>query len=407
MADSFGEESSGTALGLGVTGQGNGAPLLPPALTNTHSSGHVLTASNGGPPPLPNPVFPAANSTGLTALVAPMAVSVTTGTTTTLSPGSTPPVVAVSPTMHSGVGLGVAGVGGVAGGVAGAGGLLSQIHATSWDPTMSTDWDNEKASQQCILRIKRDIMSIYKEPPPGMFVVPDPQDMTKIHALITGPFDTPYEGGFFLFLFRCPPDYPIHPPRVKLITTGHNTVRFNPNFYRNGKVCLSILGTWTGPAWSPAQSISSVLISIQSLMTENPYHNEPGFEQERHPGDSKNYNECIRHETMRVAVCDMLEGKVPCPDALWSVMEKSFLEYYDFYESVCKERLHLQGQNMQDPFGEKRGRFDYQGLLSRLGATHRRVRDKMLSEEVPNEDDSDSDSTSSGTDPDSQGSTQP
>lgn len=41
--------------------------------------------------------------------------------------------------------------------------------------------------------------------------------------------------------------------------------------------------TWTGPAWSPAQSISSVLISIQSLMTENPYHNEPGFEQVRNP----------------------------------------------------------------------------------------------------------------------------
>lgn len=109
------------------------------------------------------------------------------------------------------------------------------------------------------------------------------------------------------------------------------------------------------------------------------------FSQERHPGDSKNYNECIRHETMRVAVCDMLEGKVACPEALWwdqlllisfissryafmrlslhplscwcmvamclcvirSVMEKSFLEYYDFYEGVCKERLYLQGQNMQ------------------------------------------------------------
>lgn len=44
--------------------------------------------------------------------------------------------------------------------------------------------------------------------------------------------------------------------------------------------------TWTGPAWSPAQSISSVLISIQSLMTENPYHNEPGFEQVRPGGSS-------------------------------------------------------------------------------------------------------------------------
>ena len=37
--------------------------------------------------------------------------------------------------------------------------------------------------------------------------------------------------------------------------------------------------TWSGPAWSPAQSVSSVLISIQSLMNEKPYHNEPGFEQ--------------------------------------------------------------------------------------------------------------------------------
>ncbi|XP_060921471.1 ubiquitin-conjugating enzyme E2 Z [Labrus mixtus] len=407
MADSFGDQSSGGALGLGVTGQGSGTSLLP-TLVNSLPGGHSAAGgahSNSSPA---SPPLAAAAQSGLTALVAPMSAVTAAGFGSTFTPGSSPPAtVPLSPNVHSsspipGVGLGVAGVAGVAGA-----GLLSQIHATSWDPTLSTDWDNEKASQQCILRIKRDIMSIYKEPPPGMFVVPDPQDMTKIHALITGPFDTPYEGGFFLFLFRCPPDYPIHPPRVKLITTGHNTVRFNPNFYRNGKVCLSILGTWTGPAWSPAQSISSVLISIQSLMTENPYHNEPGFEQERHPGDSKNYNECIRHETMRVAVCDMLEGKVPCPEALWSVMEKSFLEYYDFYEGVCKERLHLQGQNMQDPFGEKRGRFDYQGLLTRLGATHRRIREKSLAEDNHKNDDSDSDTSSSGTDPDSQGSSQP
>ncbi|TWW69378.1 ubiquitin-conjugating enzyme E2 Z [Takifugu flavidus] len=404
MADSFGEETVAGALGLDLTGQGNGLPLLP-TLANSIPGGHTaaIGAHSSANPASPPPA--AAAPSGLSAVMANMSAVATTpiGLGSTFTPGSSPPIVAVAPNVHTSSSLPVEGLGV---GVAGAG-LLSQLHATSWDPTLSTDWDNEKASQQCILRIKRDIMSIYKEPPPGMFVVPDPQDMTKIHALITGPFDTPYEGGFFLFLFRCPPDYPIHPPRVKLITTGHNTVRFNPNFYRNGKVCLSILGTWTGPAWSPAQSISSVLISIQSLMTENPYHNEPGFEQERHPGDSKNYNECIRHETMRVAVCDMLEGKVVCPEALWSVMEKSFLEYYDFYEGVCKERLYLQGQNMQDPFGEKRGRFDYQGLLARLGATHRRIREKLLAEDERNENDSDSDTSSSGTDPDSQGSSHP
>lgn len=36
-----------------------------------------------------------------------------------------------------------------------------------------------------------------------------------------------------------------------------------------------------------------------------------------------------------------------CLCVIRSVMEKSFLEYYDFYEGVCKERLYLQGQNMQ------------------------------------------------------------
>lgn len=45
--------------------------------------------------------------------------------------------------------------------------------------------------------------------------------------------------------------------------------------------------------------------------------------QERHPGDSKNYNECIRHETIRVAVCDMMEGKCPCPEPLRYVCAKS------------------------------------------------------------------------------------
>ena len=39
-----------------------------------------------------------------------------------------------------------------------------------------------------------DIFSVFKDPPPGMFIAPDPDNITKIHALIVGPFDTPYEG---------------------------------------------------------------------------------------------------------------------------------------------------------------------------------------------------------------------
>lgn len=58
------------------------------------------------------------------------------------------------------------------------------------------------------------------------------------------------------------------------------------------------------------------------------------FSQERHPGDSKNYNECIRHETMRVAVCDMLEGKVACPEALWWE-QLLLISFFSYYFRIC------------------------------------------------------------------------
>lgn len=156
MADSFGEESNGGALGIGVTGQGSGASLLP-TLTNSLPGGFSAASSAHSSPHLASPPLAAVAQSGLPAALAPM--SAVTASPASLgnmfTPGSSPPVVAVSPTVHSssplpGIGLGVGGIAGVAGA-----GLLSQIHATFWDPTLSTDWDNEKASQQCILRIKR------------------------------------------------------------------------------------------------------------------------------------------------------------------------------------------------------------------------------------------------------------
>ena len=40
------------------------------------------------------------------------------------------------------------------------------------------------------------------------------------------------------------------------------------------------------------------------------------FYQETSKGDSSQYNEVIQHETLRVAVCDMLEGAQKCPPVL-------------------------------------------------------------------------------------------
>ncbi|CAF4387420.1 unnamed protein product [Rotaria sp. Silwood2] len=112
---------------------------------------------------------------------------------------------------------------------------ISTVMRNPWDPLHSSDWDRQLPNATCLARIKRDITGVFKDPPPGVFIAPDPDNITKIHALVVGPFDTPYEGGFFYFIIRCPPDYPIRAPRCRLMTTGNGTVRFNPNLYRNGK----------------------------------------------------------------------------------------------------------------------------------------------------------------------------
>jgi baculoviral IAP repeat-containing protein 6 len=65
-------------------------------------------------------------------------------------------------------------------------------------------------------------------------------------VLITGPAETPYANGCFEFDVYFPPDYPNSPMHINLETTGHHTIRFNPNLYNDGKVCLSVLNTWHG-----------------------------------------------------------------------------------------------------------------------------------------------------------------
>lgn len=88
----------------------------------------------------------------------------------------------------------------------------------------------------------RDLISLLNDPPTGIFIVGDESNLKFVHTIIVGPEGTPYEGGFFYFVIKFPNDYPIQPPKVRLMTTNAGTVRFNPNFYNSGKICVSVLG---------------------------------------------------------------------------------------------------------------------------------------------------------------------
>ena len=194
-------------------------------------------------------------------------------------------------------------------------------------------------------RIKHDLTELYADPVEGIFVVQDENHNNKVHALVIGPKDTPYDGGFFYFLFTYPEKYPLKPPAVKFMTTGDGKVRFNPNLYACGKVCLSILGTWTGPEWTSVMTTKSVLISIQSLiMNETPFFNEPGFEAMKNRPEGKvrsdRYNANIRYEKMRVAVIDMINScqtdKFSMPSVLKEMAIKIFREDYERYQQLLE-----------------------------------------------------------------------
>ena len=91
---------------------------------------------------------------------------------------------------------------------------------------------------------------------PIVFALPEESNIHHWHALILGPPCTPYSFGMFHFDLHFPSDYPNSPPKVSILTTSGGQVRFNPNLYATGKVCLSILGTWraehSGEQWSAA-----------------------------------------------------------------------------------------------------------------------------------------------------------
>ena len=162
-----------------------------------------------------------------------------------------------------------------------------------------------------INRITKEIANIHKGSDLSLAAACRDNDVRQLRALIVGPPDTPYEFGFFELFVKFPKDYPIKSPTVICLTTNGGQTRFNPNIYAQGKVCLSILGTWPGEkgeGWSSAQGLESVLLSIQSLMSPNPWENEPGEEDGKiTDAEPAAYARKVRHETLRIAVIERME----------------------------------------------------------------------------------------------------
>ena len=108
-------------------------------------------------------------------------------------------------------------------------------------------------------RIERELLEIQREPPANCSAGPDGDDMFLWRATIIGPDKSPYENGVFFLNVTFSYNYPFKPPKIKFLTKI-----YHPNINSNGNICLDILKD----NWSPALTISKVLLSICSLMCD-------------------------------------------------------------------------------------------------------------------------------------------
>lgn len=231
-----------------------------------------------------------------------------------------------------------------------------------------------------IKRIISDISEISSDYDPKIHIWYDEQNITKIRALIIGPEGTPYEDGFFYFTIDIPESYPFHHPSAKFETINQK-IRFNPNLYEGGKVCLSIIGTWSGPKWSSIQTLKSLLLSIQSLMDVHPMINEPSFENTKIDDPlAIEYNEYIRFHTHEFAMYEMLTNKNHFP-YFQDVIEKYFVDNYERISKKLTELSKWDGKTMKTFIWSHSVKVNYTELLSKFQKLYEQLKNKKFSDE--------------------------
>ena len=154
-----------------------------------------------------------------------------------------------------------------------------------------------KKKMSIIRRIKKELEDLRKDPPANCSAGPvtdREEDLFHWAATIMGPDDSPYAGGVFYLDVKFPKEYPFEPPKVTF-----RTRIYHPNINSRGGICVDILKD----QWTPALTISKVLVSISSLMTEpNPDDPLVGEIADLYVEDREAYDERARLYTQQYAM---------------------------------------------------------------------------------------------------------
>jgi ubiquitin-conjugating enzyme E2 J2 len=109
-------------------------------------------------------------------------------------------------------------------------------------------------------RLRKEFARLLKAPPQYIEAVPLESNILEWHYVITGPPDSPYDGGLYTGKLVFPPQYPFKPPSILMTTPSGR-------FQTNTRLCLSI-SDFHPETWNPLWSVSSILSGLLSFMLE-------------------------------------------------------------------------------------------------------------------------------------------
>ncbi|KAK6625969.1 hypothetical protein RUM43_006268 [Polyplax serrata] len=115
----------------------------------------------------------------------------------------------------------------------------------------------ENLSPQIIRRVAKELNDLVNQPPEGIKVNINEEDVTDIQAYIEGPAGTPYAGGVFKVKLALGKDFPQTPPKAFFFTKI-----FHPNVAKNGEICVNTLKK----DWKPDLGIKHILLTVKCLL---------------------------------------------------------------------------------------------------------------------------------------------
>ncbi|CAN0384051.1 unnamed protein product [Ascophyllum nodosum] len=116
------------------------------------------------------------------------------------------------------------------------------------------------ASDMATRRLRKELMAIKRTPVDNIVAAPLESNILEWHYVITGTKGSPYEGGFYHGKLKFPPEYPMKPPSVMMLTP-------NGRFACSRRLCLS-MSDFHPESWNPMWSVSTILMGLYSFMLD-------------------------------------------------------------------------------------------------------------------------------------------